>query len=392
MSPTTKRRMRTEVDLDGPADTRMMRIVHTALRRDLARTQVALAELAVDPDDRRRVAVATHLQWMMTWLHHHHESEDAGLYPYVRARNPGAAALLDEMDADHQEILPAMAAVERAASEYAASAEARPAAAQALEVLLTSLLPHLKREEEEMMPIVSATITDREWRELDQVHNIAPLPKRELAATGLWTVDGLAGEDYDHVAHLVPPVPRFLISKVLIHGYRRAANRRWGLGDHSGLRLPTGVRAEAVVEATPSQVWDALTDVTRVGEWSHECHAAAWTAPAHSAVVGARFRGRNRSGRMTWSRTCRVTRVEPGRTFAYVTDGGIVGDSTRWTFTLEPVDDGTRIVQEARVLSQPMWLDRALARVLPSHQDRSDQLSADLLRLGQAAARSSRSP
>ena len=115
--------------LDGPADTRMMRIVHTALRRDLARTQVALAELAAEPDDARREAVAAHLQWMMTWLHHHHEGEDQGLYPYVRARNAAAGALLDEMDADHQRILPAMAEVERAATAYAASAGARSDAA-----------------------------------------------------------------------------------------------------------------------------------------------------------------------------------------------------------------------------------------------------------------------
>jgi hemerythrin-like domain-containing protein len=214
--------------LDGPADTRMMRIVHTALRRDLARTQVALAELATEPDDDRRQAVAEHLQWMMTWLHHHHEGEDEGLYPYVRARNAEAAALLDEMDADHQQILPAMAEVDRAAAAYAASASARDDVAASVGNLLDCLLPHLKREEEEMMPVVAATITDREWRELDQKHNIDPLSKKELAASGLWIIDGLEGEDYDHVAHLVPPIPRFLISKVLVRGYRRQANRRWG--------------------------------------------------------------------------------------------------------------------------------------------------------------------
>jgi hemerythrin-like domain-containing protein len=228
MTTTEKRPRRTHPDLDGPADTRMMRIVHTALRRDLARTQVALAELAADPDDDRREAVAAHVLWMMTWLHHHHEGEDEGLYPYVRARNPKAAALLDEMDADHQRIVPAMAAVERAAASYATSPDSRADVAAALDALLDGLLPHLQREEEEMMPVVSATITDREWREWDEKSNIAPLSKKELAASGLWIIDGLEGEDYEHVSHLVPPVPRFLISKVLVHGYRRQANRRWG--------------------------------------------------------------------------------------------------------------------------------------------------------------------
>jgi hemerythrin-like domain-containing protein len=211
--------------LDGPADTRMMRIVHTALRRDLARTQVALAE---QPGDVRRTALAEHLLWMMSWLHLHHESEDEHLYPMVRSRRPEAGALLDEMDADHQRILPAMADVERAATQYATTAAARDDVATAVDSLLDSLLPHLEREEEELMPVVSATITDREWQAWDQDHNIAPLSKKELAASGLWIIDGLEGADYEHVTHLVPPIPRFVISKILIHGYRRGANLRWG--------------------------------------------------------------------------------------------------------------------------------------------------------------------
>ena len=374
--------------LDGPADTRMMRIVHTALRRDLARTQVALAELAAEPDDARREAVAAHLQWMMTWLHHHHEGEDQGLYPYVRARNAAAGALLDEMDADHQRILPAMAEVERAATAYAASSDARSDAARAVDDLLDSLLPHLRREEEEMMPVVSATITDREWRELDEKHNIDPLSKKELAASGLWIIDGLEGEDYDHVAHLVPAVPRFLISRVLVHGYRRAANRRWGLGDHSGLRLPTSYRVTATVAASPAEVWQVLSDPTRTGEWSHECLGAQWTDGATGPVVGAQFRGRNRSGQIRWSRPCTVTAVDPGRELAFETDGGWMGDCSEWRFTLEPVGDGTRIVQTMRVVKLPAWADRLYYRMLPTHRDRSELLRADLDRLGEVAARS----
>ena len=61
---------------DGPADTRMMGIVHDALRRDLARVRAALA--CPVPPARRR-ALAAHVGWMMDFLHEHHEGEDAGL-------------------------------------------------------------------------------------------------------------------------------------------------------------------------------------------------------------------------------------------------------------------------------------------------------------------------
>ena len=69
---------------DGPADTRMMGIVHDALRRDLRRTRDALAGT---PPAARRGAIAAHLGWLMDFLHAHHTGEDDGLYPLVRAMN-----------------------------------------------------------------------------------------------------------------------------------------------------------------------------------------------------------------------------------------------------------------------------------------------------------------
>ena len=53
-------------------------------------------------------------------------------------------------------------------------------------------------------------------------------------------------------------------------------------------------RVEAVTDATPEQVWAVVADVTRVGEWSHECKVGVWADGATSARPGARFRGSNR--------------------------------------------------------------------------------------------------
>ena len=81
----------------------MMRIVHAALRRDLERARVALTR-EPPPDDRQRRAIAGHLDWLMAFLEAHHRSEDLGLYPVVRERRPGAAALLDDMARDHRAV------------------------------------------------------------------------------------------------------------------------------------------------------------------------------------------------------------------------------------------------------------------------------------------------
>ena len=85
---------------DQPADTTMMGIVHDALRRDLGRATAAMSS-EPSPPDRQRVAIAVHVRWLMDFLHSHHVGEDQGLWPLVRAHNPQAGDMLDQMDADH---------------------------------------------------------------------------------------------------------------------------------------------------------------------------------------------------------------------------------------------------------------------------------------------------
>ena len=143
--------------MDGPPDIRMMGIVHDALRRDLVRTRAALADAV--PEARRR-ALAARVAWMMHFLHAHHEGEDAGGYPVVRAANPAAGALLDAMAVDHAAVDPAVESLRTAAARWGASgADAdRTAVLDALTALEAVLLPHLDREETEAMAVVSARL------------------------------------------------------------------------------------------------------------------------------------------------------------------------------------------------------------------------------------------
>ena len=88
-----------------PADTTMMSVVHDALRRDFSRL------LDVLPDSHslasgRATALAEHVTWMIGFLHHHHQSEDDGLWPLLLAKDPQAATLIEEMESDHRVISP----------------------------------------------------------------------------------------------------------------------------------------------------------------------------------------------------------------------------------------------------------------------------------------------
>jgi hemerythrin superfamily protein len=124
----------TNTDPNAPADTRLMGIIHEALRRDLRRTRETLSATP-PPAGRQREALAEHLGWMMRFLHAHHSAEDEGLYPMVRQRNPQAADLLDQMHADHTTISPAIATVERCAEDYRRDGDQRQRLLAAVEMV-----------------------------------------------------------------------------------------------------------------------------------------------------------------------------------------------------------------------------------------------------------------
>lgn len=152
-------------------------------------------------------------------------------------------------------------------------------------------------------------------------------------------------------------------------------------------RLPWTCRVECEVGAPADAVWRVVADVTRTGEWSHECLEVEWLDGATEVRPGVRFRGANRSLWLRWHRTCVVTEVEPGRSVAWRTIATWrFVDSTEWRIVLEPVDAGrTRVVQAYQVVRCPRWWEWLVARVNPPHRDRSAALAADLARLGVVA-------
>jgi len=139
--------------------------------------------------------------------------------------------LLDQMNSDHEHIAPAITAVEAAAGDYRSSddAIARQRLLEALELLNASLLPHLLAEEQDMMPVVSATPTDAEWRRIDETYNIKPKSFGELGFEGHWLIDELCPDDRDLVTHLVPPVPRVILLRGFARAYRRHVTACWGV-------------------------------------------------------------------------------------------------------------------------------------------------------------------
>jgi hypothetical protein len=91
-------------------------------------------------------------------------------------------------------------------------------------------------------------------------------------------------------------------------------------------------------------VWELVSDITRMGEWSPENDGGKWLKGATEARPGAKFRGVNRRGKRKWSTLATVTEAEPGRRFSFrVTASGLkVAD---WSYSFEPTASGCRVTE-----------------------------------------------
>ncbi|MGF1598883.1 MAG: SRPBCC family protein [Acidimicrobiales bacterium] len=72
------------------------------------------------------------------------------------------------------------------------------------------------------------------------------------------------------------------------------------------------------IDATAEDVYDTVSDLTRMGEWSPENRGGQWL-DGGAGAVGDRFEGHNRVGEREWSVVAQVTRADRGSEFQFVT-------------------------------------------------------------------------
>ncbi len=136
-----------------------------------------------------------------------------------------------------------------------------------------------------------------------------------------------------------------------------------------------GTRGEASrhITAPPEVIYDLVSDVTRMGQWSPECIRCEWLDGANSPTVGARFKGTSKRGIVRWSTTPRVVAADRGREFAFVTTHG-GHDETRWTYRFGRDADGTTVTETFEMLADLAWYLRVVERVLMRVKNRKSDL------------------
>ena len=112
------------------------------------------------------------------------------------------------------------------------------------------------------------------------------------------------------------------------------------------------------ISASPDAVYDVVTDISRVGEWSPEATGGRWIDDG-TGKVGDWFSGDNSAGGREWTRECEVMAAERGRDFTFVV-GGAENNRTWWSYEMAPSDSGTTLKEKWWVVEKPpIWLDRS---------------------------------
>jgi Hemerythrin HHE cation binding domain len=199
----------------GDADLTLMLAAHEALRRDLtglARAAAAQATGAGRGDPDRRRAVQHGWAVFQRQLHTHHTAEDELVWPALRDRlaaSDAARSVLDAMEAEHQQIDPLLAAVDRAMRQPGGD---DGTLADTVDVLTMALHGHLAHEERDALPLIGTALTAAEWRGVGRsigVRNLRRAP--EMFA---WMLDGAEPAQAAAATSQLPPPARVLYRTV----------------------------------------------------------------------------------------------------------------------------------------------------------------------------------
>ena len=139
------------------------------------------------------------------------------------------------------------------------------------------------------------------------------------------------------------------------------------------------------IAAGPEVVYAAISDVTRMGEWSEECYVCEWHEGFDGPVVGATFDGHNRHGTHQWTTQGKVIEAHPGRAFAFECSMMDFHYST-WGYLIEPTETGCRVTEWNEDLRPESTLE--LSKQISGVDDRTARnhqtMSATLERLAAA--------
>jgi uncharacterized protein YndB with AHSA1/START domain len=150
---------------------------------------------------------------------------------------------------------------------------------------------------------------------------------------------------------------------------------------------PVTGSATTTIAAPIGEVYAAVTDVTRMGEWSPECVACRWAGDVAGPAVGAKFEGDNVAaiGPITlkrWTTTSEVVEAEPNASFEFIAEG-----YSTWRYEFAERDGATIVTESFSYPPYVGWQKWVYGRLLNRQKDMIKGMQATLERIKQSLER-----
>jgi hypothetical protein len=204
-------------------------LIHEAFRRDLGRLSSAVKASGVD--QHRAQQLGAHWEFVNGQLHHHHEVEDASLWPLVRPKLTGRdedLAVLTQMEAQHHVLLPLCAATSEGFGSLAQQPTEEKGAelAASIDELGAQLGSHLQEEERNCFPVIDQALTVEEFESFGKATAKA-IGMRGSARFFPWIFDGADPVECKAVLSMPPPPVRVLCRRMWEPRYERTVAKLW---------------------------------------------------------------------------------------------------------------------------------------------------------------------
>lgn len=137
----------------------------------------------------------------------------------------------------------------------------------------------------------------------------------------------------------------------------------------------THVEAVETIKADAGDLYDMVSDLTKMGNWSPEAVGGKWVGGATGPTEGAKFRGNNRSGWRRWSTVAQVVSAERGKLFKFHITAGPV-PIAEWTYEFDADGAATTVTEKWDDL-RPGWM-KTLSGPLMGVADRGHHNEANM--------------
>ncbi len=201
----------------------MNRLIHGAVRRDVARLAEALEG---EPDQARSCDLLRAYRFLRAELTRHHEGEDTHIWPMM-VRLGADPALLAQMEEEHEAMADALGGVE-AALVALASGPTRAtldAAREEVATMAQVVDTHLRHEEEELEPVLLPMTDTEEWAAVEKKLRGGSVV--EAGRFFAWLTDDMPPEEKVFLGTLVPRPVTGLLSWLLGRRYAREIAPVW---------------------------------------------------------------------------------------------------------------------------------------------------------------------